>query len=171
MNSGEQWTMGSESVGGARRRFRRHKEKIQSSDGSDSLPVRGMYRAIDALTRITAHVDIRANEDLLRTVGNTLTDEQSERLRLGVPAFKIGNEAFDEVKFDGKTWMYSLGQKDIGDTTPNEMYRATLTEHGVDWERMIVGVDDGFVSFEPDLDDIKSLRLLAQDAAKTALNS
>jgi len=171
MASKEQWTMGSESVGGARRRFRRHKEKLQTDD-TEPLAVRGMNRAIDVLTRVTARLDDqKANEDLLRSIGNTLTDKQKERLSKGVPAFKIGNSAIDEIRFDGKTWAYSFGQKDLASTAPSEMYRATPTPNGVDWERLIVGVDDGFIPFEPDIDDIKSLRLFAQDAANSSLQS
>jgi hypothetical protein len=168
MASSEKWTMGAESVGGARRRFRRQKEKLQTKE-TEPLAVRGMYRAIDTLTRITAHVDEKANEDLLRSVGNTLTDEQRERLRVGVPAFKFGKNDFDEVRFDGTTWMYSFGQKDFRDTAPEKMYRATPTERGVDWEQMTVGIDSEFKPFEPNLDDVKLFRSFAEDAAKTAL--
>lgn len=164
----EKQNRSAESTGTARGRFRRHDEKPQARE-TEPLVVRGLGLIIDGTTRVLATRDIAANEDLLRSTGNTLTDEQRERLRVGVPAFKFGKNDFDEVRFDGTTWMYSFGQKDFRDTSPEKIYRATPTERGVDWEQMTVGIDSEFMPFEPNLDDVKLFRSFAEDAAKTAL--
>ncbi len=172
MNSGEKWSMGSETVGGYRQRFKRHhKERAErKKSASEPLLVRGLELVIDGTTRLLATRDIAANEDLLRSTGNTLSEQQKIRLEQGMPAFEFNGIGYDQVRFDGSTWMFSFGQKDPADTAPEVMYRATPNPVKVIWERQITGVDTEFVPFEPSLDDIKIFRGFAEDAAKVALN-
>lgn len=173
MISGEKWSMGSEAVGGGRRRLRRHRQANVKQKKSEYEPLvaRGLEIIINGTTRLLATRDIAANEDLLRSTGNNLSEQQKIRLRKGVPAFKLNGVGYDEVRFEESTWMFSFGQKDLADTSPVEMYRAKLCEGSVTWERQIIGVDAEFMPFEPSLDDVKIMRGFAEDAAKVAQNS